>query len=123
MIRRWVILLGLVAVLLQTAQPLLAAMQAATPMVMTVPMASPAAPTASSPARCADAAAAHLPMQGHGCCYHVGWSCSGPCGAAALVVLSPLLKLPAASYRWLASPEPRPQSALPDHPLRPPIRT
>jgi len=126
--RIWGHRLALFAVLLQAAQPLLAAPPPAMPMTassassMTAPMAMPAS---TRPAPCADdagsAAAPSMRLHGHGCCCHGGWSCSGPCGAAALTAVLPTLRLRGDAPHWLPSTPARAAAAHPLELLRPPI--
>ena len=121
--------LALVAILLQTAQPLLAAMVPASRMAQTAVMAQPCAG--------ADAAYAALSVASHhtaqpspvhdgggynmGCCCHGPWSCGGPCGMLALGARPVTPAVSAAAHCWLIPPHPRVTATHPLELLRPPI--
>jgi hypothetical protein len=120
MIHRYGIYAALLAILLQTFTPALAALSPAKPMQMDRTMMS----MHDEPCAQGGEAAMHLttsPHGDHGCCCHGLWSCGGPCGAAALTATAPLLPIFTPPTLWRAALAPRKSAAVPFHPLRPPI--
>lgn len=121
--------LALLTVLLQTAQPLLAAVAPARAKTQMTAMAQPCDGAAAA-YTAAHAATSHatqptpmpMPTGSHnmGCCCHGPWSCGGPCGMLALGPRPVMPALPTLSHRWTTPVRPRLAAAHPLELLRPP---
>ena len=119
--------MALFAILLQTAQPLMAAMAPASAMMQTAAMTqlcdgAATAYTASNTASHYTTHSAPMRTGSHnmgGCC-HGPWSCGGPCGMLALGPRPVIPALPPLAHRWLTTARPRLAVAHPLELLRPP---
>ena len=129
--RHLAIALALVAVLLQTAQPLFAAMTPVMSKAAATTMANQhcvgaGAVTMTQNAVAAPGAAQTMPMhpggdRTTGCCCQGPWSCGGPCGFLPLGSLPVMPTLSTPARTWTLSAGPRLAAAHPLGLLRPPI--